>query len=142
MLLLYLHQLSRLQQAAATLLNISRRQSSNKLRNRQRMTNCSLLTASEHNAERFLSAAPQVLIAPKGHSVLQAGPLQREQLYSLKFVCLNEGSTVQAAQAAMLRRHGIAWRRLQIDMVRPASRRAAGTILQLRCHVADAEESI
>ena len=58
-----------------------------------------------------------MLIAPRGHPVLQAGPLQREQLYNLQFVCLNEGSTVQAAQAAMLRRHGIAWRRLQIDMV-------------------------
>lgn len=57
-----------------------------------------------------------VLIAPRDHPVLQAGPLQREQLYSLRFVCLNEGSTVQTAQAAMLRRHGIAWRRLQIDM--------------------------
>ena len=53
--------------------------------------------------------------------MLQAGPLQREQLYGLQFVCLNQGSTVQAAQAAMLRRHGIAWRRLQIDMVRPVS---------------------
>lgn len=80
----------------------------------------SLDLLNAHNgciAECVCCATSQVLIAPRNHPVLQAGPLQREQLYSLQFVCLNEGSTVQAAQAAMLRRHGIAWRRLQIDMV-------------------------
>ncbi len=59
-----------------------------------------------------------MLIAAQGHPALGGGPLEREQLYGLTFVCLNEGSTVQSAQAAMLRRHGISWRRLKIDMVR------------------------
>ncbi len=66
-----------------------------------------------------------MLIAGRGHAALTAGqPLEREQLYGLTFVSLNQGSSVQAAQATMLRRHGLSWRRLKIDMVRcPACRR-------------------
>ncbi len=80
----------------------------------------------------------QVLIAPPGHPALGGGLLEREQLYSLTFVCLNEGSTVQAAQAAMLRRHGISWRRLKIDMVG----RKSGSANLSSCLCAHTERSV
>jgi len=40
------------------------------------------------------------------------------ELYALALVSLNRGSTVQAAQEATLRAHGILWRHLNVTMVR------------------------
>ena len=67
-------------------------------------------------------ARVQVLIAPRGHPALEQEAVDREELYRLEFVSLNGGSSVQTAQAAMLRRQGIAWPRLKINMVRGAPR--------------------
>ncbi len=62
-----------------------------------------------------------MLIAPRGHPALEQEAVEREELYRLDFVSLNGGSSVQTAQAAMLRRQGIAWPRLKINMVRSRS---------------------
>lgn len=59
-----------------------------------------------------------VLIVPRDHPLAAAGVVPRDALYSLTFVFLNAGSSVQLAQEATLRRQGILWRRLKIDMVR------------------------
>lgn len=58
-----------------------------------------------------------MLIAPRGHEVLELKAVDKEQLYRLTFVSLNEGSSTQAAQAVMLHKQGISWQRLKIDMV-------------------------
>ena len=59
-----------------------------------------------------------VLIVPRDHPLAGVGRVHKDGLYSLTFVSLNAGSSVQAAQATTLRKHGILWQRLKIDMVR------------------------
>ena len=60
---------------------------------------------------------------PRDHSLAGVGRVHKDGLYSLTFVSLNAGSSVQVAQETMLRKHGILWRRLKTDMVRIAGRR-------------------
>ena len=63
-----------------------------------------------------------VLIVPRGHSLASGGVVAKDGLYSLTFVSLNSGSSVQQAQEATLRKQGILWRSLKIDMVRRTRR--------------------
>ena len=58
-----------------------------------------------------------MLIVPREHPLAGMGQVAREGLYSLTFVSLNAGSSVQSAQESTLHKHGILWRRLKIDMV-------------------------
>ena len=59
-----------------------------------------------------------MLIVPRDHPLASVGQVPRDGLYSLTFVSLNAGSSVQSSQETTLRKHGIMWRRLKIDMVR------------------------
>ncbi len=59
-----------------------------------------------------------MLIVPRDHPLAGVGRVPKDGLYSLTFVSLNAGSSVQAAQETTLRKHGILWRRLKTDMVR------------------------
>ena len=64
------------------------------------------------------AAARQV---PAGHALAARDAVDVAELYALALVSLNRGSTVQAAQEAMLRRHGILWRHLNVAMARGPS---------------------
>ena len=55
---------------------------------------------------------------PAGHALAARGAVDVAELYALALVSLNRGSTVQAAQEATLRRHGILWRHLNVAMAR------------------------
>lgn len=58
------------------------------------------------------------LVVPAGHGLAARGAVDVAELYALALVSLNRGSTVQAAQEATLRAHGILWRHLNVTMVR------------------------
>lgn len=63
-----------------------------------------------------------MLIVPRCHPLAFVGQVPRDGLYSLTFVSLFAGSS----QETTLRKHGILWRRLKVDMVRcPATACAA-----------------
>ena len=46
------------------------------------------------------------------------GAIGVEELYALSLVSLNQGSSVQLMQEKLLRRHGILWRHLHVEIVR------------------------
>ena len=76
-----------------------------------------------------------MLIVPRDHPLAGVGQVPRDGLYSLTFVSLNAGSSVQIAQETTLRKHGILWRRLKIDMVSPPHRRRTIIGQRVRCRV-------
>ena len=59
-----------------------------------------------------------MLVVPRAHPLAGQTAIDKDELYNLTFVTLNQGSTVQAAQEQALHQHGITWRTLNIDMVR------------------------
>ena len=61
------------------------------------------------------------LIVPRGHELAKRGAIGVEELYALSLVSLNQGSSVQLMQEKLLRRHGILWRHLHVEIVRPPS---------------------
>lgn len=83
-----------------------------------------------------------VLIVPRDHQLAAAGVVPKDALYSLTFVFLNTGSSVQLAQEATLRRQGILWRRLKIDMVRFTSASACHDVLSHLSKYADESRNI
>ena len=61
-----------------------------------------------------------VLIVPPEHPLAARGTIEVAELYGLSLVGINQGSSVQAVQEGLLRRHGILWRHLHIDLACPA----------------------
>lgn len=58
-----------------------------------------------------------VLVVPRGDPLAGQTAIDKDELYNLTFVTLNQGSTAQQAQEQALHQHGITWRTLNIDMV-------------------------
>ena len=59
-----------------------------------------------------------MLVVPRAHPLAGQTAIDKDELYNLTFVTLNQGSSVQTAQEHSLHQHGITWRTLNIDMVR------------------------
>ncbi|KAK9867694.1 hypothetical protein WJX84_007850 [Apatococcus fuscideae] len=57
-----------------------------------------------------------VLIVPRGHRLAGRGLVDKEELYSLRFLSMNTGSSVMKNQEAMLRQQGVSWGRCTVDM--------------------------
>ncbi len=70
-----------------------------------------------------------VLIVPRGHELAKRREIGVEELYALSLVSLNQGSSVQCMQEKLLRRHGILWRHLHVEIVRSLSSASSCTCL-------------
>ncbi len=58
-----------------------------------------------------------MLIVPRGHRLAGRGLVDKDELYSLRFLSMNTGSSVMKNQEAMLRQQGVSWARCTVDMV-------------------------
>ena len=58
-----------------------------------------------------------VLIVPRGHRLAGRGMVDKEELYTVRFLSMNSGSSVMKNQEAMLRQQGVSWTRCTVDMV-------------------------
>ncbi|KAK9868928.1 hypothetical protein WJX84_011344 [Apatococcus fuscideae] len=57
-----------------------------------------------------------VLIVPRGHRLAGRGLVDKEELYTVRFLSMNSGSSVMKNQEAMLRQQGVSWSRCTVDM--------------------------
>ena len=70
-----------------------------------------------------------VLIVPRGHRLAGRGLVDKEELYTVRFLSMNSGSSVMKNQEAMLRQQGVSWSRCTVDMVSMPSDPAAPAVV-------------